>query len=242
MILETPKIVAGIVPAAPHQPFVNVTVALDPDNLKDQLGPLRDTYRNAGIATWSLWLQDMDGADLECLELEPYGYQQIVCLPSMSRSLVHPISTTREDNDLDYDVDGSDSMDDLGAVNDTVYGAGGELARALAVRPQGLPLHIYRAYHAGAAACVLATVDYEASRQRRCGVYFVATVPAARNRGLATRLLTVALRDARSRGCIVSTLQATRAGEPVYAALGYRTEFNFRVYTHVEPAGTRGGT
>ncbi|MEU9298447.1 GNAT family N-acetyltransferase [Streptomyces sp. NPDC048266] len=140
------------------------------------------------------------------------------------------LSATYDEKFLDYDVDGPNAIADLGAVNDTVYGADGELARALSVRPQGFPLHIYRARHVGTVACVLATVDYGPSHQRRCGVYFVATIPSARNRGLATRLLTAALRDARRRGCIVSTLQATQSGEPVYAALGYRTDFKFRVF------------
>jgi GNAT superfamily N-acetyltransferase len=53
------------------------------------------------------------------------------------------------------------------------------------------------------------------------GVIFVATLPEARGRGLAGGLLAAALVEARDRGCDVSTLQATRMGESVYARLGY---------------------
>lgn len=54
------------------------------------------------------------------------------------------------------------------------------------------------------------------------GVFFVATLPEARGRGLATRLLAAAMVEARDRGCDISTLQATKMGEPLYARLGYQ--------------------
>jgi GNAT superfamily N-acetyltransferase len=53
------------------------------------------------------------------------------------------------------------------------------------------------------------------------GVIFVATRPEARGRGLSGGLLAAALVEARDRGCDISTLQATKMGEPVYARLGY---------------------
>jgi GNAT superfamily N-acetyltransferase len=55
------------------------------------------------------------------------------------------------------------------------------------------------------------------------GVFFVATLPEARGRGLASRLLAAAMVEARDRGCEISTLQATKAGEPVYRRLGYES-------------------
>ena len=54
-------------------------------------------------------------------------------------------------------------------------------------------------------------------------VYWVATLPEARGRGLAGRLLHRALWDAREAGCDMSSLQATKLGEPVYARLGYES-------------------
>src|SRR3954447_11375731 len=54
------------------------------------------------------------------------------------------------------------------------------------------------------------------------GVLFVATEPEARGRGLAARLLAAAMVEARDRGCDISTLQATKMGESVYARLGYQ--------------------
>jgi GNAT superfamily N-acetyltransferase len=55
-----------------------------------------------------------------------------------------------------------------------------------------------------------------------CGIFLVGTVPEARGHGISTRLMRRALADAASRGCTISTLQASAMGHPVYQRLGYR--------------------
>ena len=52
---------------------------------------------------------------------------------------------------------------------------------------------------------------------------FVATRPAARGRGLATRLVAAALSDATERGAAAVVLQATPQAEGIYRRLGFRT-------------------
>lgn len=65
---------------------------------------------------------------------------------------------------------------------------------------------------------MLATTDFEGD----CGIWWVATVPEARGRGLSRDLLRVVLAEARERGLETSTLQATKLGRPVYERVGYR--------------------
>jgi ribosomal protein S18 acetylase RimI-like enzyme len=55
-----------------------------------------------------------------------------------------------------------------------------------------------------------------------CGISFVATVPAARRRGLARSVMHEALAAARAAGLTTTTLQATETGERLYRSLGYR--------------------
>ena len=51
---------------------------------------------------------------------------------------------------------------------------------------------------------------------------WVATVPEARNMGIARRLMAHALGNAREDGYETTTLQSSELGRPVYERLGYR--------------------
>jgi ribosomal protein S18 acetylase RimI-like enzyme len=68
-----------------------------------------------------------------------------------------------------------------------------------------------------------------------CDVTMVATLPEARGRGLATELMKRALVDARERGCSTTTLVATKAGEPIYARLGYRALHTLEMWERRKP-------
>ena len=63
----------------------------------------------------------------------------------------------------------------------------------------------------------------------------MATVPEARGRGLARKLMTHALHEARDRGSTTTSLQATKMGYPVYAGLGYRDLGALQVGERREP-------
>jgi GNAT superfamily N-acetyltransferase len=63
------------------------------------------------------------------------------------------------------------------------------------------------------------------------GVYNVATVPAARGKGVGAALTwAAALAGAKQSGATVSVLQASEAGIPVYERMGYRTATRYRQF------------
>ena len=125
-----------------------------------------------------------------------------------------------EPGDLDWDA--SAAPGDMGRVNDLAYGFARAHLRRRDRRPSAdVPLRLYQARVDGEPASVLGTLDDGDD----CGIYFVATLKEHRGRGLAGRLLHVALTEARDRGLRTSSLQSTKLGSPVYERLGYEALF-----------------
>ena len=62
------------------------------------------------------------------------------------------------------------------------------------------------------------------------GIYFVATVPEARGRGIGTALTLVPLLDARAMGYRIGVLGSTQMGLGVYQRLGFREYCKFGIY------------
>ena len=58
---------------------------------------------------------------------------------------------------------------------------------------------------------------------RTIGIYFVATVEAARGRGLGSAMTMRIVDDGATKGCDVAILQASDMGYPIYVRLGFET-------------------
>jgi GNAT superfamily N-acetyltransferase len=116
------------------------------------------------------------------------------------------------------DWSGEWDMEAVGAVSDGAYGdEPGKFAAAMGDLPAGSG-HLYLVRDGGRPVSFVLMHDDE----ENCEFWMAATVPEARGRGHVSALLYRALLDARDRGCTISTTQATKMGEPVYARLGYR--------------------
>jgi GNAT superfamily N-acetyltransferase len=121
-----------------------------------------------------------------------------------------------ESGDLDWSV-GAEPRD-MGRINDLAYGwPENTFIRAMDRFGAVDALRLYQARVDGEPVCVLGTYD----NGDDCELYFVATLPDHRGQGLARRLVHQALIDARDRGLTVSSLQATKAGYPIYERLAY---------------------
>lgn len=82
---------------------------------------------------------------------------------------------------------------------------------------------------AAAAALVYERADGD------CGVSGVASLPAARGKTLAGRLLGRALHSGAERGASTTSLQASPLGRPVYAKMGYRDLGEMGMWEHRVP-------
>ncbi len=90
---------------------------------------------------------------------------------------------------------------------------------------------------AGAASYYLARLDGEPVATAAltlaggvAGLFAVATIEAARGRGIGTAVTLAPLLDARERGYCVGVLQASEMGYPVYARMGFSEQFHYHIY------------
>ena len=68
-----------------------------------------------------------------------------------------------------------------------------------------------------------------------CGIYNVGTLPHARRRGLGSAVTALLLHDARVRGCMTASLQATPMAERLYGRLGFSDLGRFFEYVPSRP-------
>jgi len=62
------------------------------------------------------------------------------------------------------------------------------------------------------------------------GVYFVATAKRYRRRGIGEAMTWRAAVDGRKEKCVISALQASEMGHPVYEGMGYRTVQEYQIW------------
>jgi GNAT superfamily N-acetyltransferase len=204
-------VLAGVSPAIPDRSLPNSVIYASQHALIDALPELERLYDEAGVRAWTVWAPEDDEDAIAALEAAGHA------LDADPAAMWVELASLPAAPELEYRK--GDLMHEVGPLNDRAYGVSGEPFTKMTTHwPAGVS-HDYVADVAGepASAVVILDVDSDAS------VWCVATSPEARSRGLTTRLLHHALIDARERGCNISTLQATKLGEPVYARLGYQS-------------------
>jgi ribosomal protein S18 acetylase RimI-like enzyme len=114
---------------------------------------------------------------------------------------------------------------EMGAINDAAYGLPAEHFAPVMRRltTEGYRLAVARRDGA-ALACAGALLA-----GANAHVVFVATLPDARRQGLAAECMRSVLRAALADGCTTTTLEASAAGEPIYAAMGYDSLGRYRM-------------
>jgi len=211
-MLERDGVLAAVVPAVPDRSVFNSVLYERPQDLAAARDGLAAAYDEAGVNAWTVWVPESDRISAELLASA--GHK----LDATPRAMVLELADLPEPDpgDLAWSADGS--LAEMKRINDVAYGdPPGTFERGIGTPPPDT-WRIYEARLEGEPASVLATTEVEGD----CAIWWVATVPEARGRGLAGRLLHVALADARKRGVETSTLQATKLGRPVYERLGYR--------------------
>jgi ribosomal protein S18 acetylase RimI-like enzyme len=220
-VLEREGLVASIVPSAPDSPALNAAVAVEPEAAPAALPELADRYAHAGVRRWAVWIDG--GARDVTAELRRAGLIVASASPGMGAEIpALELELARADPEPTGD------LRTVGRVNDLAYGnVDARLERTLTTLKEG-DLRAYRADLNGAPAAVALALHHDDD----CGVSFVATLPRARRRGLATQVMQGVLADAQRHRLTTITLQATEQGERLYAQLGLHRLGNMELWEH----------
>ncbi|HET6831628.1 MAG TPA: GNAT family N-acetyltransferase [Solirubrobacterales bacterium] len=210
-IVRMPGVLASVSPATPDRSIFNSVVASGPEPLVAALDELATIYRDAGVHAWTVWVPDFDRASGALLADRGHA------LDGAPRGMALELDELRPVPLPDGVEVAGGEMATIGSINDRAYGIDGPgWAAAMPNEPtidvdSGLAL-----VDGEPVACALVI----ASGDDAC-VSAVATLPEHRGRGLAGALISRLLTAAGERGVRTGSLQASKAGAPVYERLGF---------------------
>jgi GNAT superfamily N-acetyltransferase len=203
-------LIASITPAAPQRSLFNSVLYEDAAVLAAEVDGLREEYDAHRIRAWTVWVPDEDRETARLLE----GRGHV--LDAAPRAMALELSELAAGPPTPEGVEAAPCEPAIAAeLNDCAYGYGPDGFRAALAGETAIRWH-------GAVAgeepvCCVGTIEVGDD----CCVTGVATPPEHRGRGIAGWLLRRALAEARRNGMLTASLQATRAGAPLYERLGF---------------------
>lgn len=225
-VLTLGEVVASLNPRAPDRSMFNWVVMPSVSALLAVYDELAQRYAAQGIRAWTVWGEPDDQ------ELAQVLQQRGHTLDAQPRAMAAEIGALSLPQVGDLDWLETDDLSVIGAINDQAYSFPPPAFGAALVGKLPSP---WRAYVARSGSEPIGCVLVCESADGDCGVSGVATLPAARGTGTASRLLALALQQAAARGAVTTTLQATSKGAPVYARLGYRDLGSLIMWEHRVP-------
>jgi GNAT superfamily N-acetyltransferase len=211
--VHAPGVLASVSPATPDRSLFNSILCESHRALDAAYAELERGYEAAGVRAFTVWADPDDDA-LGAL-LTARGHRP----DSRPWAMAEAIDALRLPEHGDLDCVDTRDMSLIASLNDAAYGFPSPAYDAALDRLEDPRWRGYVARVSGkAVSCLLVWEgDYGDA-----GICAVATLPDARGRGLGTRLLAHALREARSRGLSTTSLQASPMGYPIYKKIGYR--------------------
>lgn len=214
-LIRCEGLLASVAPACPQRSLFNSVWYDDAGVLAASLDSLAETYDAAGVRAWTVWVPDEDRETARLLASRGHA------LDAEPRAMAMELADFELDPPAPAGVElGPIDHAACAELNDLAYGYGEDgfragLAGETAIRWYGAfagdePVGCVGAIEIGGDCCVTG----------------VATPSEQRGRGIASWLICRALAEARERGLDSASLQATKAGAPIYARLGFR-DFGF---------------
>jgi|SRR6187549_396964 len=210
-LIERDGLLASVTPATPRRSLFNSVYYEDAAVLRAELDALAATYDEAGIAAWTVWVPDEDRETAELLAgrghlLDAEPRAMALDLEGLAPEPAPPAGVEPRPCDAAT----------AAGLNDRAYGYEAPAFRAALAGETSLRWHA--AHRDGEPVSCIGAIEIGDD----CCVTGVATPPEHRGAGIASWLLSRALAEARERGARTASLQATKAGAPIYERLGFR--------------------
>jgi ribosomal protein S18 acetylase RimI-like enzyme len=210
-LLELDGVVGTVTRAVPERSIANSVLYRREDDLERALPELARAYEGAGILAWTVWVPHYHERAKRALA--DAGH----VLDADPEAMIASLDDVEPPRPGDPEPDPEPTRGDLARVNDLAYGTGDAFARLFGDGPP-TDGFTWVAREDGHAVATTVSVHHRGD----CSIWWVATVPQARGRGLASGLIRRALAHGRGHDCEITTLQATKMGQPAYERLGYR--------------------
>lgn len=214
-LIRRPGLLASLAPASPQRSLFNSVFYDDPAAPAREYEALAEAYAAAGVRAWTIWVPDEDRETARLLA----GRGHV--LDAAPRAMAMELAALGDEPPPPPGVEpGPIEVAAAAELNDRAYGYGEDgfragLAGETTIRWQG-------AYAGGEPVSCVGTIEIGDD----CCVTGVATPTEYRGRGIAGWLMLKALTEAREGGALTASLQATKAGAPIYERLGF-ADFGF---------------
>jgi len=214
-LIRRDGLLASVSPSTPDRSLFNSIFCDGAEPLAANIDELDELYDSHGVRAWTAWVPD-DDRDSAAL-LAERGHK----LDAAPRAMAILLADLGPEPPRPHGVAlGLHEPGTAADLNDRAYGYGPDGFRAALSEPTSIAWSFAVAEKAPV-SCVGA-IDVGDD----CCITGVATPPEHRSRGIAGWLLWQVLEEARRRGMVTASLQATKAGAPLYERLGF-TDYGF---------------
>jgi len=212
-VIRRDGVVASVSPPTPDRSLFNSVYAAEPEALETAIDELAATYADAGIRAWTVWVPDYQRRSAELLARRGH------VLDASPRTMGLDLTDLRPPvQPLPGGVElARGEVGVIGSINDRAYGIEAPAWGVAMEHEPDLPLDSLIAIVDGEPVACAIVLDHRGD----AAVTAVATLPEHRGKGLAGWIITELLTAARDRGLTTGSLQASRAGAPVYERLGF---------------------
>jgi GNAT superfamily N-acetyltransferase len=209
-LIRRDGLLASVSPSTPQRSLFNSVSYTDPAALADELDRLAGAYDSAGVRAWTVWVPDSDRDTAGLLAARGH------LLDAAPRAMALELADLAEGPPEPAGIErGPGDAASAAELNDRAYGYGPDGFRG-ALRG-ATSIHWHGAFEGDEQVSCVGAIEVGDD----CLITGVATPPEHRRRGIAGWLVWSVLDDARHEGMLTGSLQATKAGAPLYVRMGF---------------------